>query len=199
MTIASPSVRSSLMSERIEAPVLRSNSPVGSSAINEVGLVRQRARNGDALHLAARELVRPVVQPVRKADLFQKSARSLAPLVLRATRASIIGSSTFSNAVSIGQQIEALEHEADTMQSQRRALALVIDGDVASEHVQACRSYGASMQPNRLSSVVLPHPLGPIRATNSPGFTSRSNVRHRVDDRGAHAVRFPDAARREYT
>ena len=72
---------------------------VGEQELRRVG---QRARDRDALLLAARQLRRPVVVSRGKSDVGQQLARALQALRRAASCASAIGSSTFSIAVSAG-------------------------------------------------------------------------------------------------
>ena len=56
---------------------LRSRSPVGSSASSSVGIADDRARDRDALLLAARELARVVVDAVAEPDELERVLRAL--------------------------------------------------------------------------------------------------------------------------
>ena len=76
-TSVRPSPCSSSSRSAISSPVAVSRLPVGSSARSRRGSRHQRARDGRALRLAARELGRPVVRAVGEAD----------PLEARAARA----------------------------------------------------------------------------------------------------------------
>jgi len=58
----------------ISSPVCESRLPVGSSARNQVGLVDQRARDGDALLFAARQLVGFVLDAFLEAHPRQQVA-----------------------------------------------------------------------------------------------------------------------------
>ena len=55
----------------ISSEVLLSSAPVGSSASSSRRIVDERARDGDALLLAARELLRAMLQAVAEPDLLE--------------------------------------------------------------------------------------------------------------------------------
>ena len=74
---------------------------VGEQQARTVG---QRARDGHALHLSARQLRGSMVGARREADVFEQFARALSAAPSFGTPASDIGSSTFSRAVSIGSR-----------------------------------------------------------------------------------------------
>ena len=101
-------------------------------------LVDQRAGDGDALLLAAGELVRHVVIALAEPDRVERRQRALVPLggleaVLRAVEQRQL------DVVERGrarQQVEALEHEADLLVAHARQLVLRRLGHVlAVEHV----------------------------------------------------------------
>ena len=78
--------------------------PVGSSAKSTVGRESERARDGDPLLLAARELGGPMRAPVGEAGRLEQL---LDPGARRASRRrSTSGRSTFSSAVSIGSRLK---------------------------------------------------------------------------------------------
>ena len=77
--------------------------PVGSSARTSERLHRQRARDRDALLLAAGHVASPVVAPRREPDALEQRVRPLSASRRRAGRASTsIGIITFSSAVNAG-------------------------------------------------------------------------------------------------
>ena len=81
-----PVVHSSWNSAIISMLVSESRLPVGSSARITFGLGDQRARDGDALLLAARHLVRVVVDALGEPDALQRLARPLVALDRRDVR-----------------------------------------------------------------------------------------------------------------
>ncbi len=88
------------MRSATSSPVALSRLPVGSSAISSFGLARERARDRDALLLAAGELLRIVRRALGEPDAREPIA---APSPRhRAAPASSSGSITFSSAVSCG-------------------------------------------------------------------------------------------------
>ena len=66
------------MSPRVSA----SRAPNGSSSSSTPGMGDERAREGDALALAAREHGRPVVRAVGEPDVVERRRRGLAPAVV---------------------------------------------------------------------------------------------------------------------
>ena len=69
------------MSSMIERPVAASSWPVGSSARRSLRPVDQRAGDGDALLLAAGELVRSVPSALRQADQLERVHDAIATFV----------------------------------------------------------------------------------------------------------------------
>ena len=88
------------MNSRISAPARESRFPVGSSAKMISGLLIERARDRDALLLAARQLGRPVGQPVAEPDGVDDLVR--ASRLSGRVPASDIGSVMFSTALRVG-------------------------------------------------------------------------------------------------
>ena len=131
-----------------------------------------RARDGDALLLAARELRREVLHAVRHADLLERLLDALLALV-RGHAA--VGQRQLDVLVDreVADQVEALEDEADLAVADARALGerqrlgrLAVQGST-------CRAVGESSRPRSDSSVDLPQPDGPAIDTYSPCAISR--------------------------
>ena len=80
---------------------MRSRSPVGSSQSSSFGIGDDRARDGDALLLAAGHLARIVLGAVGQADDLERGL-DMRRARLRSSLVSSSGSSTFCAAVSIG-------------------------------------------------------------------------------------------------
>jgi hypothetical protein len=87
----------------------------------------------------------------------------------------------FSTAVELGIKWKDWEHEAD--------IAQPVGGAFAFGHAAMSRSSNRTLPPSgasspaaSMSSVVLPEPLGPQRATNSPGsiFSETPSMAHTV-------------------
>ena len=86
-----------------DSAVCSSRSPVGSSASRIVGLHDQRARDGDALLLAAREHAGSMREPLAQADPFEEGGRATVALGRR-PRAIRIGMPVFSRALNSGSR-----------------------------------------------------------------------------------------------
>ena len=109
---------------RISSALFASRSPVGSSATSTAGSVDDGARDRDALLLSAGELPRVVLRIDRRdpTTFSAVSARSRRCFFDR--RVSSSGSSTFSSAVSTGNQVVELEDEPDAPAAPLRQRAL---------------------------------------------------------------------------
>ena len=93
-----------------------SSAPVGSSANITLGLADERAGDGDALLLAARELGRPVAAALVEADaLERRRGRPTRRSRLPASRA---GSATFCSAVSAPSRLK--DWKTKPIRSRRR-------------------------------------------------------------------------------
>ena len=156
------------------------------------GPVGQRARDGHALHLAARELGGPVPAPLAEPHVVEQLAGARAP-VGSATPASAIGSSTFSSAVSTGSRWKRWKTKPSRVRrsrvssrsesrSSRRPSMLTAPDD------------GGSMPPRMWSSVDLPDPDGPAMATYSPASIVEVHAAERVHRLAVHRVVAPDVA-----
>ena len=157
------------------------------------GPFAQRARDRHALALAARELVRAVLERDRRGPTRSSSARALS-LALLARDAGVVQ-----------RQRHVLEHgrlgrsgetpgtrspcSAGAPRLARRASA----SRRRARRARSARASGRSRQPRMLSSVDLPEPLGPISATTSPA--RRACSRRAAPARSARPVRRPCAGR----
>ena len=129
-----------------------------------------RARDADALFLAAGQLTREVIHAVAKPDDRQRTSTRLRRSALPSLVSSS-GSSTFRAARQHGQQVVELEHEADVAGAPRRQFAPGQLVDAVAAH--ADRAFRRRIEPpSRLSSVVLPEPDGPMSARKSPSGIS---------------------------
>ena len=92
-----------------------------------------------------------------------------------------------------GEQVEALEHEAEEMAPQQRALVAPQRPDVDALEADTIPSVGVSRQPMMFIAVDLPEPDGPMMATNSPRVDLQVDAGERVHGRVARAVDLGDA------
>ena len=105
----------------LAAPVFESRLPVGSSANTTVGPGDERARDRDALLLAAGELGRAVRAAVREPDALEQ--------VLEELRVGLLaGDRQRQHHVLLGgqhrQEVEELEDEPDVLAAQHRHVAI---------------------------------------------------------------------------
>ena len=122
-----------------------------------------RARDADALLLAAGELPRIVIHRAREADDAQRHLHALAAVCLRQLRQQQ-RQLDVARGGQHRQQVVELEDEADVP---RRAMRESSPPDILSIRSPATAidpSVGVSSPPSRFSSVVLPDPDGPISA-----------------------------------
>ena len=163
------------------APVAASRLPVGSSANRRRGRWRTRA---PAPRAAAR---RPRAAPgsggrARRGRRARAARRARRRASVACPRSSS-GTCTFSRAVSVGEQLERLEDEADLLAAQPRARVLVERRQVLPVHDAPRPERGRSRPASRPSSVVLPLPDGPRIARKPPGSRSKLTPRRTVRSR----------------
>ena len=158
-----------------------------------VRVVRERARDRDALLLAARELRRQVVgaraEPDRVEQLGTRARRSRA-----ACRVGASAASTFSRAVSVGIRLNCWNTKPSVSQPQARRARRRPAGRGRCPRTAARRTSGGRAPPSSCSSVVLPEPLGPATTRNSPRVDGEVDAVDRVDLRAALAERLRDVA-----
>ena len=175
-TIVRPAALSRLNIAIISSLVTRVEAPVGSSARTSAGRVDDRARDRDALLLAARELVGHVRGAVGEPDRVERLGRQL-PALLR------LDSRVEERQLDVrlrgraGNEVEGLEDEADLAAADlatarpRRAFA----------RRSPSRKYwprvGTSRQPMMCISVDFPEPDAPMIATKSPRETESDTPR----------------------
>ncbi len=129
-TIVSPSSFSSWRISRISTDVRLSRLPVGSSASRIGGPVHEGARDGHALLLPAGHLRREVLAPGRTARPG-RALRQRASGARRSRSSRRASEARRSRARSCaGQEVEALEHEADLLVADQCQSPLVEPGDV---------------------------------------------------------------------
>ena len=134
-------------------------------------LARERARDRDALLLAAGELARQMFRAMRHADALERFVHECFALA-RAHAA--IGQRQFDVLVNgqVADEVEALENETDLAIADARALRKGEVRDLASfERIAAVD--GVSSRPRMESSVDFPQPDGPAMETYSPVRMSR--------------------------
>ena len=121
MQIVAPSRCSSRSSSITASPFFESRFPVGSSASRIERLAGDRAGDGDALLLTARELAGQVLGAVRHADALERRLDAL--LALGRLHAAI-GERQLDVLVDgeVADQVEALEDEPDLAVADARAL-----------------------------------------------------------------------------
>ena len=149
-----------------------SSAPNGSSSSISSGSRGERAREPDALLLAARELVRPALAELRRARARRaRAARRRARGCARASQPSSSG--VIADVLGdrqVREQPDLLEAVADAPpQLGPGQLARVVAVDAA-----RCRSEGSISRFTILSVVVLPEPEPPHSTSSSPSATRRS-------------------------
>ena len=140
--------------------------PVGSSQIRSGGWFDERARDRDALLLAAGELVREAVELVGQADELRISGTFSLDLVARlALHLERVGDVLVD--VAVRQQLEVLEDAADVAAQLRHARALAAS-PASGRRRSGCPRSASSSLSSSLMNVDLPEPDGPTRKTHSP-------------------------------
>ena len=143
-------------------------------ADEERRVVHERARDRDALLLAARELVREAVHLRAEAD-EREDLRHLRPdrglrLALHLER---VGDVLVRGAV--GEELEVLEDAADVAAQHRHLAPPQARELAAADDDPAVRSGSSSLRRSRMI-VDLPEPDGPTRKTNSPLSMTKRDV-----------------------
>ena len=127
----------------------------------------ERARDGDALLLPAGELVRRVMHALGEADRASARMRALAPLAARDAAVDERQLHVLERG-GARQQVEALEDEADEAVAHDGARVVRPRRRRRARRARSGRASGRSRQPRMFISVLLPEPLVPTMATNSP-------------------------------
>ena len=149
---AKPAMSGSCVTSRIVMPVdqrswnsamtstlvSESRLPVGSSARITFGCDDQRARDRDALLLAARQLVRVVMDAVGEADALERLARPLVALGGGDVRVEQRQLDVLERG-GARQQVEALEHEAERLVADARELVGVQPRDLLAVEAKLAR------------------------------------------------------------
>ena len=108
---------------------------------------------------------------------------------IRQARSAIIsGASTFSERRQLGQQVIELKDHAEVSVAQQVALARRAGCRSGGRRSGSRRLAGASSVPSRCSSVLLPEPLWPTIARNSPWRTCKIDAAQHGDLDGSLAV-----------
>ena len=127
-----------------------------------------RARDADALFLAARQLARLVLGALAQ----DRRGSSAAPTRLRAIRGGQRSQQQRQLDVALGrqhrQQVVHLKHEADVIRAPACRAAPSLSESVRWPAISIVPAVGRSRPPIRFSSVDLPEPDGPISARKSP-------------------------------
>ena len=125
--------------------------------------VGERARDRDALHLAARELRRPMIGARGQADVVEQLARPLPPLALARRPLRTAAARRSRRAVSIGSRKK--RWKTKPICRSRSRLRSASDSRATSRPSNSSvPDVGASTQPSMCSSVDLPQPDGPRTA-----------------------------------
>ena len=103
---------------------------------NDLRVIDQSTSNGDPLLLAARELARPVFEPVTEFDQIQCLERPFASFAATHTRVNHRQLNVLDD-VELGQKVEELEHEPDGAVSDSGELALGGFGDFCAVQLNA--------------------------------------------------------------
>ena len=159
-------------------------------------IVRQRARDRDALLLAARELRRIVMAALGRARP-PRAAPSRAPRGLRHA-GDLHRHQDVLERGQRRQQVEELEDEADARAAQPRQRVLVERGDVDAVDARCCPVDGASRPAIRPSSVDLPLPDGPVIATTRAALDRQVERMQDGEGAGAARHRLGDAAQLDH-
>ena len=156
-------------------------------------VVNERAGQGDALPLPARELVRPVTQAIGEAHRGQRLFRP-SP-ALRARHA--VDPQRVLDVLERGedgQQVERLEHEAELSPPRGASSRAWVSEARSAPAKRTWPSSGSSRQPRRFRRLVFPLPEGPATTTNSPAFHVERGPAQRFDDDGAQPIALAEAA-----
>ena len=174
-TIVWPPPCSRRSSSMTSSPPSESSAPVGSSASSRVGsLARARA-------IASRWRCPPDSTPGTARALSampSRSSRSAARVsaILRLRPAMTAGSATFSSTVMPSSRLKNWK-TSPMWRRRSRARSSSLRPVTCSPATLISPSSAVSSPATRFSRVDLPHPDGPIRATNSPSLTVRSTPR----------------------
>ena len=128
------------------SPCSESRLPVGSSARMRFGLMHQRARHGDALLLAARELRPEVVAAVRDVHAFEHRVDSRLALARGRLRVDQRQLDVLVDRELV-DEVEALEHEADVAPCGSRRAGSRGSATRPRRESGSCRSLGRVDQP----------------------------------------------------
>ena len=137
---------------------------------------RDRARERDALLLAAREHVR--IERRRSCASPTRSSASRASRSASALRQRLQPEHHIGEIGQMREQREVLEHQADAAPLRRLEAA---SPATSRSLIRMRPALGRSTPAASRSSVVLPQPDGPSSETISPGAMSRRKIRHRLD------------------
>ena len=165
---------------------------MGSSASRIDGPHDERAGDGHALALAARELVGLVRHAVGRGPTISSAPPRLA------SRSSLGDARVDERQLDVvegggaRQQVEGLEDEADLAVADGGQLVVVHLRDDLARAGRSCPRLGVSRQPMRFMRVDLPEPDGPITATYSLGAIVKLTPRRAWISSAAHHVGAPE-------
>ena len=130
-----------------------------------------------------------------EADALERDARPLAPLAPREPRVDERQLDVLEGARA-GEQVEALEDEADGPVAHLRELAAAEARDLVAVERRSLPLVGRSRQPRMFMSVDLPEPDAPMMATNSPRSDREAHAVERAQHRVAEHVDLGQVRRR---
>ena len=156
--------------------VCGSRLPVGSSASSSARRVGDRARDRDALLLAAGELRRPVRQPLAEAEIGQQFGRRACAPRPCDEAADHLRQHDVLERGEFRQQMMQLIDEADRVAPDARCARRPTGPRSARRRDRPRRRRDARAGPAICSSVDLPAPDGATSATDCPGQIARSRA-----------------------
>ena len=163
---------------------------------DDLAAVHQRARDADALLLAARELRRAGCAAGRRGRAGSAGRWRALVRAPRVDAGIDRGHLDVLDGVEIGQQLVALEDEAEMLAAQFRQLVGRRACRCRGRRRRSCRRSARSRQPRMFISVDLPEPDAPMMATISPASMSRSTSSSTVTRLGAGGEAPGQAAQR---
>ena len=149
---------------------------------HERGAVHERARDRDALALAARELGRADARArAAEADARERRERALAPLARAARRGRRAAAPRSRRAESRGSRLKLWNTKPISLAAQRaRGRRRRSSSTARARRAGSCPRLGRERQPRISISVVLPEPDGPMIATSSPRLDAQVDAAQRV-------------------
>jgi hypothetical protein len=154
---------------------------VGSSATSSAGSVDERAGDGGALHLAARELLRVVAEAMRDAHTRRPGARAFGVAgrhpAQQAGQGDVVGHS-----VSVGSRLKNWKTKPDALAPQPRQLIVSSrPGEIAASNSRCARRRpvhrAAEVEQRRLAAAGRAHQRDEVAEATAPGSLSIRSAR----------------------